>query len=315
MPVSRARPFALSPFAGRRAVARPRPVEWPTVALLAGCYAVWAAALWGIAPVALWAAIPVAAVAAALHSSLSHEAIHGHPTSHRWLNAALVWPALVLVFPYARFRDTHLAHHHDAILTDPYDDPETNYLDPGQWSRLGPVARAVLRANNTLAGRLTLGPVIGVAAFVRGDIRLALAGDGAVIRGWLAHLPAALAVIALVAWSPMPAWAYALAVWIALGILKIRTFLEHQAHERAPARTVIVEDRGPLSWLFLNNNLHVVHHMHPRVPWYRLPALYAANPARYLGRNGGYRYDGYWQVFARHFWRAKDPVAHPLWRR
>ncbi len=69
-----------------------------------------------------------------------------------------------------------------------------------------------------------------------------------------------------------------------------------------------------LAFLFLNNNLHVVHHMHPRMPWYRLPGLYRANKARYLGRNGGYRYDSYAEIFRRYLFRAKDPVPHPLWK-
>ena len=85
-----------------------------------------------------------------------------------------------------------------------------------------------------------------------------------------------------------------------------------EAAARVSGRTAIIEDRGPLAWLFLNNNLHVVHHMHPRVPWYRLPRLYAANRARYAGRNGGYVYGSYAQVFRRYFLRPKDPVAHPL---
>ena len=45
------------------------------------------------------------------------------------LNAALVFPALSFTIPYMRFRDTHLAHHVDSRLTDPYDDPESCYLD------------------------------------------------------------------------------------------------------------------------------------------------------------------------------------------
>jgi fatty acid desaturase len=78
---------------------------------------------------------------------------------------------------------------------------------------------------------------------------------------------------------------------------------------------VVIEDRGPLAFLFLNNNLHVVHHMHPRVAWYRLPALYRARADHYLARNDGYRYASYAEVFRRHFLRAKDPVPHPLWKR
>ena len=44
----------------------------------------------------------------------------------------------------------------------------------------------------------------------------------------------------------------------------------------ARARIVITEDRGPLAWLFLNNNLHVARHRPLNRPWYDLPALYAA---------------------------------------
>lgn len=69
-------------------------------------------------------------------------------------------------------------------------------------------------------------------------------------------------------------WHYALACYIALSILKIRTFIEHRAHELSQGRSVIVEDRGPLSILFLNNNFHAVHHTHPNIPWYNLPATF-----------------------------------------
>lgn len=113
----------------------------------------------------------------------------------------------------------------------------------------------------------------------------------------------------------MPVWAFVFCAYAALSILKIRTFLEHQAHERARGRTVIIEDRGPLSWIFLNNNLHVVHHMHPKMPWYRLPNLFRSNRDRYLSRNDGYYFASYGEVFRRYFWTRKDPVAHPLWRK
>jgi len=294
---------------------RARPVEWPTLGLIVACYALWGAALWLLPALSLWSAVPVLAVLAAFHSSLSHEVVHGHPFASRRLNEALVWPVLVLAVPFARFRDTHLAHHHDAVLTDPYDDPESNYLDAADWTRLPMWLRAVFQINATLLGRLVIGPIVGQVMWMRGDLRAIRAGDGAVLRGWLWHLPSMVAVLAVVAVSPMPVWAYLLAAWGALSLLKIRTFLEHQASDKPRARTVIIEDRGPLAFLFLNNNLHVVHHMHPRVPWYRLPALYRANPQRYLGCNGGYRFRSYAQVFARYLWRAKDPVVHPIWRR
>ena len=301
--------------AGRLHAGSPAPgVEWPTLALVAACHGAWVLGTlgWGLAP---GPATILAAVAIGFHASLQHEVIHGHPTGRRRLDEALVWPAYALAIPYERYRDSHLAHHGDAALTDPYDDPESNYLDPEVWPRLPAWLRALLRVNNTLAGRLLLGPAVSQWRFVAGDLRAIRAGDRAVLRGWLRHGPPAAAVLLWVAWSPMPLWAYALAAYGGLSLQRIRSFLEHQAHDRASGRTAIVEDRGPLALLFLNNNLHVVHHMHPAVAWYRLPALYRAGRERYVRRNGGYVLGSYGEVFRRYLWRAKDPVPHPIWRR
>ncbi len=296
-------------------------VEWPTVGVAVVTYAVWALAVLALpqwqpqaAPLAGGGlAVLLAAVAIAQHSSLTHEVIHGHPFRDQRLNVALVALPLALCIPYGRFRDQHLAHHHDEHLTDPYDDPESNYLDPAVWAGLPPPARTLLRLNNTLAGRIVLGPVIGTVMFLAADLRAIWAGDRAALAAWVWHLPALAAVLAVVALSPMAPGAYAGAVWLALGLLRIRTFLEHRAHEKARARTVVIEDRGPFALLFLNNNYHVVHHMHPQVAWYRLPALYRAHRAHYLARNAGYRYGSYGEVFRAYLLRAKDPVPHPLW--
>jgi fatty acid desaturase len=289
-------------------------VEWPTLALLAATYAGWLAVTVHAATLTPWLAVPLLAVLIAQHSSLQHETIHGHPTPHRWLNDALVFPALGLLVPYDRFRAQHLAHHHDPSLTDPYDDPESNYLDPAVWSRLPRPLRGVLALNNTLLGRMVVGPVLGLVWLYRGDFAAWRRGEPGIAAAYRRHL---LAVTPVLAWlalaGTLPLAAYALAAWGGLALLRIRTFLEHQAHERAAARSVIIEDRGPLALLFLNNNFHAVHHAHPNLPWYALPAAYAARRETFLRRNGGYRYRSYAEVFARHLLRRKDPVPHPLY--
>ena len=297
-------------------------IEWPTLALIGLCYGLWALALWVLPAIAggagIWLSIALLVPVIALQSSLQHEVLHGHPFGDRRLGEPLVAASLNLAVPYHRFRDTHLAHHRDANLTDPYDDPESNFLDPAIWERLPRVLRAILSANNTLLGRMVLGPLIGQAGFLAADWRLARGDDRAqaraVLRAWAIHAVLAAAILALVAWSPLPVWAYLVACYLGLSLLKIRTFLEHQAHLHTRGRTVIIEDRGPLAFLFLNNNLHVVHHMHPRLPWYRLPRTYFRDPDAYLRRNDGYRYASYAEIFRRHLLRAKDPVPHPLYR-
>ena len=144
-----------------------------------------------------------------------------------------------------------------------------------------------------------------------------IAGDvmagGVVNASWGLHLIGLVPVLLWLQWVGMPIWAYLLAVYLGTGLLKIRTYLEHRAHEAFRARTVVIEDRGPLSYLFLNNNFHVVHHMHPAVPWYELPALYASRREHYLRRNQAYVYRNYGQIFRQYFWHAKDPVPHPIW--
>ncbi len=286
-------------------------IEWPTLGFLALAYCVWAAALW-FATISIGLAVVVAALAITLHASLQHEVIHGHPFRNAALNTALVWPPLTVFVPYLRFRDTHLAHHSDCDLTDPYDDPETNYLDPKAWAKKSPFVKAICLVNNTLLGRILIGPILGTASFFRSD--WGSRGLPEVRLGWLWHIPAVLAVLAFVFWSPMPIWAYLVACYIALSLLRIRTFLEHRAHTLNRARSVIVEDRGPLAVLFLNNNLHAVHHMYPSVAWYRLPKLLRDNRDRFLSANDGYHYTSYFDVFRRHLLKRKDPVAHPLWQ-
>jgi len=290
-----------------------RAIEWPTLIIFAATYAVWAigtAILWPVSPIL---AVLVTAVAIAQYSSLTHEVLHGHPFRNQTLSETLVFPGITVYVPYLRFKDLHLKHHFDPALTDPYDDPESNYLDPEVWVKHSAPARAVLRFNNTLFGRMVIGPAISLWALLAMDLRLAAKGDRRVILAWALHLPGVLLVFWwLMTIGSLPIWAYLVAAYLGWSLLKIRTYLEHRAHEAARARTVIIESRGPLSYLFLNNNFHVVHHMHPGVAWYRLPALYFANRDHYLRRNDGYVYRSYADIFREYLFRAKDPVPHPI---
>jgi fatty acid desaturase len=289
-----------------------RDFELPTVLLLVGTYLLWALGtmIWQDSG---FLSVMLIAVAVAQFSSLQHEVLHGHPFRNPLMNEATVFAALALFIPYRRFRDSHLQHHNDPNLTDPYDDPESNYLAPHVWARLPGPVRALLRVNNSLLGRMVLGPAISVSVFVVQEMRHILRGNRVVAQDWALHLIGVGLVLVWLHAVGMPVWAYLVAVYLALAILKVRSFLEHRAHEAFRARTVIIEDRGPLALLFLNNNFHVVHHMHPTAPWYRIPALYRARKDHYLRRNEGYVYRSYAAVFARYLFRAKDPVSHPVW--
>jgi hypothetical protein len=77
---------------------------------------------------------------------------------------------------------------------------------------------------------MAIGPLVGQVAFMAADWRLIRAGDRAVLRGWLGMCRrSACDPDAGHRLSPMPVWAYSLSAYLGLSILKIRTFLEHQA--------------------------------------------------------------------------------------
>lgn len=293
-----------------------RDIEWPTIALLAACYALWAAvtSLYGyLGPVFF---IVLAAPLVTLHSSLQHEAAHGHPTRIPALNEALVSLPLGLLFPYRRFKALHLRHHNDSALTDPYDDPESFYYSVGDWTELPRWIQRVLDFNNTFVGRFTVGPLVMAIGFAANEFRLIVKGDQQVFGAWVRH---AAGLVVVLSWTNVfcgiPFWVYVLGAYLGLAVLNLRTFAEHQAHEVAGGRTVIVEASPIFGLLFLNNNLHYVHHENPRVSWYKLPALYRANRAAFLAANESYSFKGYGEMIRRYLFRAKAPVPHPYLRR
>ncbi len=291
-----------------------RAYEWPTLCLLAATYALWASITLYAQNLGPVLSILLLTPIITMHSSLQHETLHMIEPRWKFFGQLLVFPALGLAIPYLRFRDSHLTHHINENLTDPYDDPESAYMVKEVWTTLPGWLQSILTFNNTLAGRLLLGPLIGQIAFMRADWRMIKAGEPTVLAGWLMQVPAlALVLLWLMTIGTMPFWAYIAAAYFGLSILKIRTFLEHRSHVQPNGRSVIIEGQGILSFLFLNNSLHAVHHAHPNAAWYTLPALYRANKAKYVDGNRRYTYASYPSIFRKYFLHTKEPVAHPLW--
>ena len=289
-----------------------RRVEWPTVWVAGFCYGIWGIATAFHETIGLTGFAVLAALATTLHSSLQHEAVHGHPFRTARLNAALVFPALGLFMPYGRFKSIHLRHHCDARLTDPYDDPESFYLARRDWASLSRPMKVLLSINNCLIGRLVIGPALYLPAFWLSDLRLALAGERHIWRAWALHGAALVPVLAWLTAVGVNPLVYALLVaYPATSLLMLRTFAEHQAHEIAGGRTAIIEASPFFGLLFLNNNLHFVHHQNPRAAWYDLPRLYRRARERIVRDNCGYVFSGYGDVLRRHAFRPKEPVAHP----
>lgn len=290
-----------------------REIEWPTLGLILAVYTVLIALVWFHASLPWWIIFPVGAYCAALHASLQHEVLHGHPTGNRFINEALVFVTPTMWLPYHRYRQTHLSHHNDSNLTDPLLDPESYYLLPEAWAEVTGIRRVLFEINYTLAGRMIIGPAISIIRFWSSEFCDIAKGNTETVKAWIWFTAAAAVTIWFVAcFAGMPLWQYYLLIaYPGISLALVRSFCEHQAAEHVGHRTIIVEAAPFWSLLFLNNNLHVAHHARPALAWYKIPVFYRAERERLIAQNNGYLMRGYGEIFSRFFLRAKEPIPYP----
>ena len=288
-------------------------VEWPTVTLAVVVYGTFLLSTWHHAAVPWWLLVPLGTIVVTLQGSLQHEIIHGHPTGWRRVNELMAKPALWLWLPYAVYRELHLKHHNNAHLTDPLDDPESYYLTGIGWGALAPRMRVILVANQTLAGRLTVGALLAVVGLWRHEWRRIAGGDRRRLHLWLEHLGwVALILLWVGGVCGMPIWQYVLCfAFPGTALTMLRSYMEHRPAPAPGARCAIVEASPFFSLLFLNNNLHAVHHRWPGIAWYRLPRLWRTRRREILRWNGGYLIGGYGAIARRFLLRPKDHPIHP----
>ncbi|MBC2664029.1 fatty acid desaturase [Novosphingobium flavum] len=247
------------------------------------------------------------------HFSLQHEAIHGWLSLPRWLRHALVWPPIGGWLPFELYRRSHSQHHRDVDLTYPGFDTESVYHKPEDWARYSPAWRAVLMFNQTLLGRLLIGPLLRLRKLVLIEGGMLVRGDFRNLGIWLRFF----AGLAVVLWfvsgvGHVPVWKYYLLVvypGFSLGLL--RAFIEHRWGEHPEERVAIVESNWVFGLLFLWNNIHVVHHLHPSLPWFRIPAAWRGARAELLALNGHYRFAGYGEIARAWLLRPVFVPVHP----
>jgi fatty acid desaturase len=294
-----------------------RRIEWPTIALAVVIYGLWFGAtfFWNALP--WWALTGLGAWVVAWQMNLQHEIIHGHPTPRRLVNEAIgVWP-LSLWLPFSIYRSTHLRHHQDQNLTDPFEDPESYYWTRAGWNDLGSCGRALAWMQSTLLGRIVLGPALMIAGAVSGMLRDAWRGKPGARTTLAWHFAeCAPVLIWVMGVCGMPLWLYvACFVYPGMSLAMVRSFAEHRAAADPKERTAIVENAQILGALFLFNNLHVAHHLRGGLPWYQIPTFYRLNRAALIERNGGLVYNSYFDVARRYLLRPHDAPVHPDWSR
>jgi fatty acid desaturase len=293
--------------------------EPQTLAVAAAIYGGFGLVTWYFHSLPLWVVVPLGAVLIAWHGSLQHETIHTHPFASRRLNALLGGVPLSLFIPYTLYRRTHLWHHRfgGRILTDPLVDPESFYLTQGAMANASAPVRFLRRANTTLLGRLILGPFIATGTFLAGPARNLALARGREWRIWAAHgVAVATVLLWVVGICKINVFVYiACFVYPGQSLTLLRSFAEHRASADPAQRTAVVDSNPLLSLIFLYNNLHVVHHDRPALPWYRLPAAWRklqADGGDAAARTAGMVYaGGYLEVLARYLLRPAIDVEHP----
>ena len=286
--------------------------EWPTVLVIVGVYG-------GFAAVTLshhWVPAPLTIVGLAIitawQGSLQHELLHGHGLRSRLAREFVARQALAIWLPFADYRTSHLRHHDDQYLTDPFDDPESTYRSGPEWQALPRPLRGILWCNRTLLGRITVGPTIAMVRFLRPQIGL-LRTTSEARRIWAEHLVAVAAVFAwVVGVAHLPVWEFFVgSAYLGTSLTMVRSFAEHTWRPDVVERTAVVRSRGFWSLLFLNNNLHVTHHQRPDVPWFKLPALTDSFHADEIAADGAGLFRGYRDVARQFAFKPRCQPAFP----
>ena len=286
--------------------------DGPTWVVALVLYSAWAALIWFHETLTWWIVAPVGSYLVAWHFSLQHEAIHSFRSAPKWLRWAVVMPPLGLWLPFPLYQAAHSKHHQNTHLTMPGVDTESFYVRREDWAKLSRLRRSAATINLTLAGRVLLGPLLRLEKLV---IREFTRGDFANVPHWIVHI----LLVAALFWyisgvAGMAWWKYVLFIaWPAFGLGWIRSFAEHRYGHRPGERTAITESNLFWSVLFLYNNLHAVHHVFPKMPWWRIPAYWRAHRQQILAHNGNLYFKGYGEVARRWLLRPIFEAAHPRW--
>jgi fatty acid desaturase len=289
-------------------------IEWVTIYLTLAIYGGWATVTFFHALLPIYFIAPAGAWLIAWQSSLQHENLHGHPTPWRGVNTLLAFPPLSLWLPYHVYRASHLNHHRAEILAHPHDDPESYYWERTNWTALGSIGQILVRWQTTFIGRLVIGPAWNAGRLIAREFSLARAHPGTSFLHWSSHLLGCTVILIwIVGICQMNLWFYLFGiVYPGTSLSLVRSFAEHRASKESGEQTAIVENAKIFGVLFLFNNLHVVHHRNPGLPWYQIPAWYKEHRESLISSKAARVYQGYFEIARRYLLKSFDDPIHPL---
>ncbi|MEM9195236.1 MAG: fatty acid desaturase [Myxococcota bacterium] len=248
-------------------------LAWPTLALLVGVVVLWVGSWVGVLTGAIGLAVGAVGttIAAYLSFTVMHEAahgnIHGSRRDLRGIGTAAGWLASAfLLAPFPAFRVLHLRHH--SFTNDGRRDPD--------FFVAGTPLLAPLRCFRTIPHYY--------GEFLFGETSRSNAGRRerrSVILGILFLLAIGGGLSAFGLWREV-LFLWAIPAVVAAAILAFFfDYVPHHPHaSRERYRDTRVVPTRLLDLPLLGQNLHLVHHLWPRVPFYRYRAVFEASRDR-----------------------------------
>ena len=252
-------------------------VAWPTVGLLVAGIGIWvgssAAMITGLWP--WWISTLINAFASYVLFTVAHDAAHHTVSSHKRLNDWLGRLAVVFFAPHAAMPTWRFIHmqHHRFTNHDDGSDPDHYTMRGPSWQRpfrwitvdlfymvfyLPKLKTRPRQEKLEILAQWTVVGAISVAAIATGHLFELVV---------LYYLPCRIAVLFL-------GWAF--------------DYLPHNSLHLKPEEDKLKTTRNRVGgewWLspaLLYQNYHLVHHLHPLVPFYRYIAVWRRNEEKYL---------------------------------
>jgi len=290
-------PVAGLPDPGERV---PR-IAWPTVALYGSTFGL--AVLDTLAFFAwewpLWSTVLMGVAICFLMFSVLHESTHHAVSTNTRVNNAFGHLSLPFFVPWATFpllKFIHIEHHRNTN--------EPKSIDPDAWTEEGPrwqlplrwatidlwylifyLRRIKERPRSEVAVSLT-----AFTAVIGSFVGIAVAGYGTELF-WFFLVPQRLGIVVLAWW---------------FDYLPHNGLTSTQREDKYRATRIRVGGERLFTPLFVYQNYHLVHHLHPSIPFYRYIRAWRRNEQAYLDRNA---------AISTWFGRSLTASEYRTWRR
>ncbi|MEO9328939.1 fatty acid desaturase [Gordonia aurantiaca] len=254
-------------------------LSWPIVGIFSAAIALFVGSTWAAVTDTLPAVVTILLSATSIFVlfTVLHDASHHSVSTHRWVNAAFGRVAMFFVSPLISFKSfafIHIEHHRNT--NDGDNDPDHFVSGAPRWQVPFRFALMDVPYLSFWLRNVRRRPTAEVV-----ETSLLLVTSVAVLVG--CTLTGHLWTLALVYLIPERVAMFVLAWWF--DWLPHHDLADTQQENRYRATRNRVGAEWILTPLLLSQNYHLVHHLHPSIPFHRYVAAWRRNEDAYLERD------------------------------